>query len=160
MNAVANVAINNADKVVSYGASFVKPRSIASATPKITSEAAIAAAEDALSATRVADAPAPVVQYFITDADHAVLTWVVHVETADLQHYYEAYVDAATGKVVSISDLVAQATYRALPIQKQAPTEGIETIVNTEDSTASPSGWTLGSATEGNNVIGEYGKLI
>jgi extracellular elastinolytic metalloproteinase len=153
VNAVANVAINNADKVVSYGASFVKPKSVASATPKITSEAAIAAAESTLAATRVVDAPAPVTRYFITDADHAVLTWVVHVETADLQHYYQAYVDAATGKVVSVSDFVAQLTYHALPIQKQAPTEGFEDIVNPEESSASPNGWSTSGATTGNNVV-------
>lgn len=48
--------------------------------------------------------------------------------------------------------------YLALPIVKQAPTEGIETIVDPEDLTASPDGWTVVSgtdskATAGNNVV-------
>lgn len=70
-NAVANVALKD-DKVVAFGASFVEPASIASATPKLTSEQAISKAEDHLNAKYNGKPTA--LQYFALDTDHVVLT--------------------------------------------------------------------------------------
>jgi extracellular elastinolytic metalloproteinase len=58
-----------------------------------------------------------------------------------------------------VTDFVAQATYRVLPIWKEYPTDGFETLVDPEDKTASPYGWlstdgvTFNNETAGNNVI-------
>jgi extracellular elastinolytic metalloproteinase len=51
-----------------------------------------------------------------------------------------------------------------VPIWHEYPTEGIESLVNPEDKTASPYGWlstdgkTFGNVTAGNNVIAAIGS--
>ncbi|KAI8912543.1 Fungalysin metallopeptidase-domain-containing protein [Gorgonomyces haynaldii] len=61
-------------------------------------------------------------------------------------------VDAATGQVVRVVDYVNYATYRAIKFPNFKPTDGFSDVVNPEDATASPNGWTTGSVTTGNNV--------
>jgi extracellular elastinolytic metalloproteinase len=64
----------------------------------------------------------------------------------------------------TVVDFVAHATYRVLPIWKQYPTEGFETLVNPEDLTASPYGWlstdgvTQATVTSGNNAYAYIGS--
>jgi extracellular elastinolytic metalloproteinase len=83
----------------------------------------------------------------------------VEVQDDATNAWFEAFVDAATGELVSVTDFVAKATYRVLPIWKQNPTEGFETLVNPEDKTASPYGWvstdgvSSSNETAGNNAI-------
>jgi extracellular elastinolytic metalloproteinase len=84
---------------------------------------------------------------------------VVEVQDDAANTWFEAFVDAATGELVSVTDFVAQATYRVLPIWKEYPTDGLETLVNPEDKVASPYGWlstdgvNFNNFTAGNNAI-------
>ncbi|KAF9003520.1 hypothetical protein BDZ89DRAFT_1146020 [Hymenopellis radicata] len=43
--------------------------------------------------------------------------------------------------------------YTVIPIQKDAVTEGLESLVDPENLDSSPSGWVTTSATAGNNVV-------
>jgi extracellular elastinolytic metalloproteinase len=78
----------------------------------------------------------------------------VEVQDEAVNAWFEAFVDAATGELVSITDFVAQATYRVLPIWKQYPTDGFETLVNPEDKEASPYGWLSTDGVTSNNYTG------
>ncbi|KAG9089171.1 hypothetical protein FRC07_012388, partial [Ceratobasidium sp. 392] len=66
-NAVANVALKN-NKVVSFGASFVKPKSVAPAIPALTKPQAITKAEAATGA-KYNNWPTSL-EYFAKDSDH------------------------------------------------------------------------------------------
>ncbi|KAG8698934.1 hypothetical protein FRC09_006934 [Ceratobasidium sp. 395] len=149
-NAVANVALKN-NKVVSFGASFVKPKSVAPATPKITKEAAIAKAEAATGA-KYNNWPTSL-EYFAKDTDHVVLTHVVQVQNEKTGEWYAMYVDATSGDVVNLVSFVADASYHVVPFEKQDTREDYRTVTNPADTTSSPSGWHTGTTTAGNNVI-------
>ncbi|KAG8906517.1 hypothetical protein FRB99_006737 [Tulasnella sp. 403] len=157
-NGVANVAIKN-NKVVAYGANFIKPKHIASSTPKLTSAQAIAAAESHLGA-KYNDWPTKQ-EYVLTDTDTAVLTYVVQVQNAD--HWFEAFVDAQTGDIVNVVDFVADAAYRVVPFTKQDPTwAGFSLITDPADLAVSPNGWHQDTVsyttTRGNNVNAYHGS--
>jgi extracellular elastinolytic metalloproteinase len=157
-NAVANVALNHNDKIVSYGSSFVKPANVAPAQPTISQADAIAKAEEVLGAKHVDEAPVAV-EYFAKDNDHVVLTHVVQVKNED--HWYQAHVDAHTGEVINVVDFVAEASYRVVPLNHQDLTGGFQLLTDPADTTASPKGWhTVGSTTytvtRGNNVNAYY----
>jgi extracellular elastinolytic metalloproteinase len=84
---------------------------------------------------------------------------VVQVQNQGKATWYEAFVDAHSGKFVSSIDLVANAAvrrqwvpvicrsnlmslkYRVLPIFKQDLTEGFEFLENPQDTVSSPLGW-------------------
>ena len=154
-NSVANVAFKD-DRVVAFGSSFVKPKNIASSKPKVPVKDAISAAEQALDG-KYNDHPTKV-EYLVKEDGSAVLTHVVQVQNQEDFTWYEAFVNAETGAVESVVDFVNDATYRVLPISKEYPTQGFETLTNPEDTTASPSGWlndgtTTYTNTQGNNII-------
>ncbi|CAE6394155.1 unnamed protein product [Rhizoctonia solani] len=154
-NAVANVALKN-DKVTSFGASFVKPKSVAGAEPKLTKEEAIAKAESVTGA-KYNEWPTSL-EYFAKDDDHIVLTHVVQVRNRESPEFYGVYVDANSGEVVNVIDFVIDASYRVVPFNLQDPTKGYSVQTDPADTTASPNGWhTVGSTTttdtSGNNVI-------
>ncbi|CAE6339071.1 unnamed protein product [Rhizoctonia solani] len=154
-NAVANVALKG-EKVVSFGASFVKPKSVAATTPSLTKEAAIAKAEAALGG-KYNNWPTAL-EYFAKDSDHVVLTHVVQVQNAETQEWYEAFVDATSGEIINVVSFVADASYRVVPFDKQSPTDGFQTLTNPHDTTSSPNGWhqygtTTTTTTSGNNVL-------
>ncbi|CAE7145094.1 unnamed protein product [Rhizoctonia solani] len=154
-NAVANVALKN-NKVVSYGASFVKPKSIAPTTATLTKEQAIAKAE-AATGGKYNQWPTAI-EYFAKDSDHVVLSHVVQVQNAESGEWYEAFVDASTGEVVNLVSFVADASYRVVPFTSQDPDDGFTTVTDPYDTTSSPNGWhqygtTTTTTTSGNNVI-------
>lgn len=154
-NAVANVALKN-NKVVSYGASFVKPKSVASATPTLTKDQAIAKAEAATGA-KYNQWPTSL-EYFAKDSDHAVLAHVVQVQNDQSGEWYEAFVDASTGEVVNVVSFVADVSYRVVPFTSQGPNDGFATVTDPGDAVSSPNGWhqygtTTTTTTSGNNVI-------
>ncbi|EEB90791.1 hypothetical protein MPER_10957, partial [Moniliophthora perniciosa FA553] len=139
-NAVANVALNKANKVVAFGSSFVQAKNIPSSTPSVTLESAIATAEQALSGKF---------------NEHPAHPGIQNEETGT---WFEAFVDAHLGELVSITDFVAKASYRVLPFQKEILTQGFETLTDPQDLTVSPDGWhsdgtTTTTVTAGNNVI-------
>ncbi|QRV93971.1 extracellular metalloproteinase MEP [Ceratobasidium sp. AG-Ba] len=154
-NAVANVALKG-EKVVSFGASFVKPKSVAPVTPKLTKEAAIAKAEAAIGG-KYNNWPTSL-EYFAKDSDHVVLTHVVQVQNDVTQEWYEAFVDATSGEIVNVVSFVADASYRVIPFTSQDPRDGFQLLTNPHDTTSSPNGWhqygtTTTTTTSGNNVI-------
>ncbi|KAF8067459.1 Fungalysin metallopeptidase-domain-containing protein [Lyophyllum atratum] len=155
-NAVANVAFNHDNKVVAFGSSFVTPKSIASSTPSITLDAAIATAEGALSG-RFNQHP-PTLEFFAKEDGSVALTHVMQIQDEDAGIWFEAFVDAHSGDLLSVTDFVAKASYRVLPIQKEILTQGFEVLTDPQDLTASPSGWhntgtTASTTTAGNNAI-------
>ena len=89
---------------------------------------------------------------YVAKADGSVaLVHVVQIRNEETNAWYEAMVDAHSGELVSITDFVADASYTVVPINKQDPTEGIETLQNPALSAASPNGWhSSGSSTTTN----------
>ncbi|KAG5653861.1 hypothetical protein H0H81_009940 [Sphagnurus paluster] len=155
-NAVANIAYNHANKVVAFGSSFVKPKNIAPSTPTISVDTAIAKAEQALDG-KFNNHPATL-EYLAKDDGTAALTHVVQIRNETAGTWYQAFVDAHSGEVVSVIDFVTQASYLVLPITKEVLTEGFETLTDPQDLSASPNGWhstgtTSTTSTDGNNVI-------
>ncbi|EJD53231.1 hypothetical protein AURDEDRAFT_110932 [Auricularia subglabra TFB-10046 SS5] len=156
-NAVANVALNKAGSVVSFGSSFTKPSKVASPFPKISAAEASSKAEEFLDGKR--NEIAPSLEYYALDSGNLALTHVVQVELNGNGHLVEAFVDAATGEVHGINDFTSHLTLRVIPNDKLNPNDGFETVVDPEDTIASPQGWnTVGGAstgvTSGNNAIG------
>ncbi|KAJ7065817.1 Fungalysin metallopeptidase-domain-containing protein [Mycena amicta] len=155
-NAVANVAFNKDDKVVALGSSFIEPTSVPSSTPTISLSAAIAAAESALAGTFNSH---PATLEFLALEDGSVaLTHVMQIQNEETGTWVEAFVDAHSGEVLSVVDFVTQASYLVLPIQEEILTQGFQTLVDPQDTLASPDGWhsdgtTNTTTTAGNNVI-------
>ncbi|KAI0684508.1 Fungalysin metallopeptidase-domain-containing protein [Cytidiella melzeri] len=158
-NALANVAFNNANKIVAFGSSFISDAKAPSTAPTVRSQDAILNAEQQLGGKYDnVTYPAPSLQYFAKQDGSIVLTHVFHVTNDTVGTYYEAFVDAHSGELVSVTDFVAQATYRVLPVEKEVLSEGFEDLTNPWDSAASPLGWhndgkTASSSTAGNNAI-------
>ncbi|KAF9446061.1 hypothetical protein P691DRAFT_794998 [Macrolepiota fuliginosa MF-IS2] len=155
-NAVANVAFNNDNKVVTFGSSFIQPKTAAPATPSVSQEKAISIAEDALDGTHNGQ-PASI-QYIAKDDGSLVLTHSMQIQNKAKGTWYDAFVDAHSGELVHVTDFVAKASYLVLPIQKQILTQGFETLVDPYDATASPLGWhstgtTNSTTTTGNNAM-------
>ncbi|KAG9098705.1 hypothetical protein FRC06_006056 [Ceratobasidium sp. 370] len=160
-NAVANVALKS-DKIVSFGASFVKPKSVSSAQPKLSAANAVAKAEQVIGG-KYNDWPTKL-EYFAKDNDHVVLTHVVQIQNKKTSQWYEAFVDAETGEIVNVVDFVAHATYRVVPFGVQDLTKGYSVQNDPADKIASPDGWhRYGNSdtnnTSGNNIISYKGEL-
>ncbi|KAK0460806.1 hypothetical protein IW261DRAFT_1349404 [Armillaria novae-zelandiae] len=89
------------------------------------------------------------------------LTHAVQVQNDDTNAWYEAFVDAHSGEILSVTEFVAGTTFAVVLITKDALTEGEETPVNPEDTASSASGWvhcrasssTLSWSLSGDNVL-------
>ncbi|THH27526.1 hypothetical protein EUX98_g6669 [Antrodiella citrinella] len=151
-NAVANVAFNKDDKVVAFA-------KVAASTPSIQITDAIATAEKKLNGKFDAENfPAPTLEYLAKQDGSVALTHVFQVRNEDANTWYEAFVDAHTGELASVTDFRAEAAYRVLPITSEILTDGFQTLVDPQDTTASPQGWhsdgtTSTTATAGNNAV-------
>ncbi|KAK1224020.1 hypothetical protein PQX77_013081 [Marasmius sp. AFHP31] len=154
-NAVANVAFKN-NKVVAFGSSFVPTDKIADSTPTVDVNTVIPKVEEALQGKK--NEIEPTLEYLVQQDGSVALVHVFQVQNEEVNSWYEAYVDAHTGEMVSVTDFVAEASYRVLPAWKQDIREGLELLVNPEDTEASPSGWLTGTTTEGNNVVSFKGN--
>ncbi|KAL0948150.1 hypothetical protein HGRIS_010766 [Hohenbuehelia grisea] len=155
-NAVANVAFNHDNKVVSFGSSFVKPRRVAASKPTVVLSDAIAKAEDLLDGKHN-DHP-PTLEYIVLQDGSAALAHVIQIQNEEAGIWVEAFIDAHENELLSVTDFVNRASYRVLPITKEVPTDGFETLTNPADTVASPSGWhsdgtTSTTTTSGNNAI-------
>ncbi|KAJ8487939.1 hypothetical protein ONZ45_g14134 [Pleurotus djamor] len=165
-NAVANVAFNHNNKVVSFGSSFVKPTKIASSTPSISLEDAIAKAEVAIDGTYNGHPPA--LEYLVMQDGSVALTHVIQIQNEEKGTWVEAFIDAHTGELRSITDFVNKASYRVVPITSEVPVVatgvmGFETLTDPQDTVASPLGWhndgtTTTTTTAGNNAIAFKGS--
>ncbi|TRM70588.1 Fungalysin metallopeptidase-domain-containing protein [Schizophyllum amplum] len=160
VNAVANVAFKD-DKVVSFGSSFVPTDNIAPSTPTIEIVSFISDIEAQLDG-QFNDYSS--LEYLAKEDGTVALVHVVQIRNEEANTWYEAMVDAHTGELVSITDFVAKASYTVIPLSKQDPTDGIETISNPALTAASPYGWhgtsssNLSTDTSGNNVIAYKGS--
>ncbi|KAG5638544.1 hypothetical protein H0H81_012045 [Sphagnurus paluster] len=159
-NAVANIAWKN-DKVVSFGSSFVRSNKIAPSTPSLSVEAVIPTAEAALEG-KYNGHPATL-EYLARPDGSVALTHVVQIQNEETGTWYEAFVDAHSGEVLTVTDFVSDATYNVLPIEKETLPEGQEIRVDPHDVLSSPLAWhddgtTKTTTTAGNNVIAYKGS--
>lgn len=164
-NAVSNVAWSGG-KVASYGSSFVDLASttIAPSTPSVTWRSVLPQIENSLAA-KYNDHNATL-EYFVKPDGSVALTHVIQLQNKKTDAWYEAYIDAHTGDLVSVTDFLAHASYTVLPATKQTFDEGIETLTDPEDLASSPLGWhSLGdglntTTTSGNNVVSFLGQTV
>lgn len=163
VNAVANVAFKEFDdSVLSYGSSFVNPHKIAPSKPAFDVKSAIEIAEKMLDGDynqrfRLA--------YLARPDNSAILVYAIHIRNEEANTFYEAFVDAHTGELASLTNFVAGMAYRVVPIQRASFAEGQEMIVNPEDLTASPYGWhenrtMMSAGTAGNNIVTHVGTSL
>jgi extracellular elastinolytic metalloproteinase len=137
-NVAANVALNHDKKIVAFGSSFVKPKSIAPSTPTVSLDAAIKTAEDVLNG-QFNNHPAKL-RYLAKADGSAVLTHIIQIKNESTGAWFEAFVDAHSGELVSITDFRANASYLVLPVQRQIPAQGFGSPKDPADKVASPSG--------------------
>ncbi|ESK84530.1 putative extracellular elastinolytic metalloproteinase precursor [Moniliophthora roreri MCA 2997] len=154
-NAVANVAFKDT-QLISFGNSFVDASNIADSTPTFDIQQAIRVAEDALEGKH--NDIEPTLEYLVRPDGSVALTHVIQIKNDDARTWYEAFVDAHSGELLSITDFVAHATYKVIPVQKPSLLAGYETLVDPQDLSASPLGWHndgtgLSNTTLGNNVL-------
>lgn len=90
--------------------------SIASSTPTITVEAAISTAEKALDG-KFNDHPASI-EYLAKEDGTVALTHVVQIRNETAGTWYQAFVDAHSGELLSITDFVTQASARILHLYR------------------------------------------
>lgn len=138
-NAVANVALSYGNKVVAFGSSFVKPSAsssyftrgcatnhsvvvvakIASSTPKLTAEEAISKAEGLLDG-KYNEWPTTL-EYVVKADNTAALAHVVQIQNDRTGIWYEAFVNAHSGELDSVTDFVSHATVSHLSILSLLP---------------------------------------
>ncbi|CAE6434636.1 unnamed protein product [Rhizoctonia solani] len=161
-NAVANVAIKDG-KVVSYGASFIKPRNVASRVPTLALDRAIALAEE-ITSGKWNQQPAGL-KYTLGDDGSCYLTYAVQVQGISDGSWKQLFIDAHDGQVRNTVDFVADASYQVVPLDHQDPTQSYTIVKDPQDKVASPHGWYSKSLlskpdTSGNNVASYKGSLL
>ncbi|GLB39390.1 putative peptidase M36 family protein [Lyophyllum shimeji] len=164
-NAVANMAWKDG-KVVAFGSSFVDINSIskiADSNPTLDVNSVIPTTEAALDG-RFNDQP-PTLEYLVNEDGSVALTHVFQIRNETAGTWFEAYVCAHTGQLLSVTDFVAHASYTVLPIQKQTFPAGQETLTDPQDLFASPFGWHSNGTdntteTTGNNVAAFVGGRV
>uniref|UniRef100_A0A0W0FV15 Extracellular metalloproteinase n=2 Tax=Moniliophthora roreri TaxID=221103 RepID=A0A0W0FV15_MONRR len=154
-NAVANVVLKNG-RMASFGSSFVDTSNIADSKPTHDLQEAVKNAEDAMSGTH--DGFEPSIEYLARPDGSVALTYVIQVRNDHEGTYYEVFVDAHNGEVLSANNFVAHASYKAIPIERPDLRSGYEFIKDPEDLTASPLGWHNDgtenyTSTSGNNIV-------
>ncbi|KAJ2930760.1 hypothetical protein H1R20_g6345, partial [Candolleomyces eurysporus] len=152
VNAVANVAFRG-NRAVTFGSSFVKPKRIASSRPTVPVQSFLPNIEARLEG-KWNNHPIAL-EYLARPDGSAALVHAVQIQNEEVNSWYEAYVDAHSGELLSVTDFTAEASYRVLPIKKQDIREGLELLVDPQDDLASPQGWHPSgtTVTAGNNVV-------
>ncbi|KAF5331397.1 hypothetical protein D9611_011823 [Ephemerocybe angulata] len=154
-NAVANVAYKD-NKVVSFGSSFVKPNKIADPKPTVELTDVLSKIEEQLEG-KYNNQPISL-QYLARPDGSVALVHAVQIQNEQVNSWYEAFVDAHSGALLSATDFTAEASYRVLPIQNADLRGDLELLVDPHDPIASPNGWHLlrgvaTTTTSGNNAI-------
>ncbi|KAJ7271283.1 Fungalysin metallopeptidase-domain-containing protein [Mycena haematopus] len=158
-NAVANIAFNKEDKVVAVSSSFVPTTNVASSIPTISLADAITAAEQALDGTF--NEHPPTLEFLALEDGSLHLTHVIQIQNEETNAWVEAFIDAHTAELLSVTDFVTKASYLVLPIQEEILTQGFQTLTDPQDLlvlihlTSSPDGWHSDGTTNttGNNAI-------
>ncbi|KAH9020570.1 Fungalysin metallopeptidase-domain-containing protein [Lactarius pseudohatsudake] len=162
-NAVANVAFNNKKKVSSFSSSFVENSGAADTDPSVSLADAITTAEKTLAGTY--NGHPTTLEFVVQPNGYAALAHVIQIQNDTEGTWYEAFMDAHNNTLLSLTDFVAKASYRVLPIHEQDPTQGFQTITDPQDMSASPNGWhqefsTTTNLTAGNNAIAYKGSQL
>ncbi|KAK0431441.1 Fungalysin metallopeptidase-domain-containing protein [Armillaria borealis] len=133
------------------GHQFVDTSNIATSTPSIALDSSLVSkVEETLLGTHN---DITSLEYLARPDGSVALTHVIQVQNGDTNAWYEAFVDAHSGEILSVTDFVSEATFTVVPITKDAVTEGEEILVDPEDLTSSASSWVASNQTAGNNVI-------
>ncbi|KAF5312513.1 hypothetical protein D9619_002331 [Psilocybe cf. subviscida] len=134
------------DNVVSFGSSFVKPKSFSPTRPTVAASSVIAKVEAAFDANYN---QWPTSVHYLAQADgSAKLVHSIQMQNKEVNSWYEVYVDAHSGDILSVTDFVAEAAYRVLPITKRTLSEGVELLTDPQDLKAVNT-----TDTSGNNVV-------
>lgn len=80
---------------------------IASSLPSVSVDSIIGKVEDSFVATHNGISS---LEYFVQSDGSIALTHVVQVRNEETNAWYEAFVDAHSGEILSVTDFVAQAT--------------------------------------------------
>ncbi|KAK7033958.1 hypothetical protein VNI00_012585 [Paramarasmius palmivorus] len=156
VNSVANVAFQN-NKAVAFGHSFVDTKNIAPSKPSVDVQSVIAKTEETLGGKK-SDAE-PTLQYLAREDGSVALVHAFQVANEEVGTWYESYVDAHSGELLSVADFVAHASYKVIPAWKQSIPNGLEIVNNPVDFSSSRFGWhstdnvTFTNTTEGNNAV-------
>ncbi|KAF9262356.1 hypothetical protein L218DRAFT_960501 [Marasmius fiardii PR-910] len=155
-NAVANVVFKN-NKAIAFGQSFVDTSNIADSNPSVDVASVIPKTEEALQGKK--NDIEPTLEYLARPDGTVALAHVFQVRNDEAQTWYEAYVDAHSGELLSVTNFVAHASYRVIPVWKMNPEDGFELLTDPALSNASPNGWhDPYNQTYGNNVISFKGS--
>ncbi|KAF6746839.1 hypothetical protein DFP72DRAFT_1016720 [Ephemerocybe angulata] len=103
-NAVANVVFKD-DKVMAFGSSFVKPSKIADATPTIDFRTVLPKVEEQLEG-KYNNHPTTL-KYLARPDGTTALIHVVQIQNKEVNSWYEAFIDAHTGELLSVTDFMA-----------------------------------------------------
>ncbi|KAF9261307.1 hypothetical protein L218DRAFT_1046845 [Marasmius fiardii PR-910] len=160
VNAVANVAFKD-NKLVAFGQSFVDANKIADSKPSIDVNTVVSRVEGQLQG-KIVDEIKPSLEYLALEDGSVALVHVFQVRNLEAVTWYEAYVDAHSGELVSVTDFRSDSAYRVLPNTKEVLTQGLELLTDPQNSASSPSGWhsdgtTTTTDTSGNNVVAYIG---
>ncbi|KAI9439555.1 Fungalysin metallopeptidase-domain-containing protein [Lactarius indigo] len=162
-NAVANIVFNSDGKVSSFSSSFVKLSGSADTNPSVSVDVATATAEKALNGTY--NGHNTTLEFVVQPNGYAALSHVIQIQNDTAGTWYEAFVDAHNNTLITVTDFAARASYLALPIHEQDPTQGFKAITDPQDMSASPNGWhkefsTISDVTAGNNAIAYKGSQL
>ena len=95
-----------------------------------------------LAASGMARATVPAKLVYVPTAEGLELAWRLNVQTVDMAHWYDAVVDADSGRLFSADDWIDYAAYDVFASPIVSPNEGGRSlIVDPQDPTASPYGW-------------------
>ncbi|KAF8886730.1 metalloprotease [Infundibulicybe gibba] len=137
-NAVANVALHN-NRIVAFGSSFVETTDIAPSTPSLNVQSIIPNAENALNGKF--NGHTPTLEYLVRSDGSIALTHVVQIQNDRMSTWFEAFMDAHSGEILSVTDFVDKASYKVVPIVEENISSGQVTLVDPQDKSSSPMGW-------------------
>ncbi|KAF6765572.1 hypothetical protein DFP72DRAFT_1108400 [Ephemerocybe angulata] len=106
-NAVANVAYKD-NKVVTFGSSFVKPNKIADPKPRVELKDVWSKIEEQLEG-KYNNQPISL-QYLARPDGSVALVHAVQIQNEQVNSWYEAFVDAHSGELLSATDFTFEAS--------------------------------------------------
>ncbi|KAF8886726.1 Fungalysin metallopeptidase-domain-containing protein [Infundibulicybe gibba] len=115
------------------------PANIAASTPSLDVQSVIPNAENALNGKF--NGRAPTLEYLVQSDGSIALTHVVQIQNDRMGTWFEAFMDAHSGGILSVTDFAAQASYKVVPIWRRDLRDGQATLVDPQDVFSSPKGW-------------------